>query len=346
MAKLSISKINKNFSQVKALQEISFESKENEFVTILGPSGCGKTTLLRIIAGLEVPNSGKISIDDVDITKEEPKDRNIAMVFQTYALYPQKSVYNNLAFPLKLAKVDRNEMSKKVKNIAKLLEIEDLLSRKPDTLSGGQKQRVAIGKAMIRNPKAFLFDEPLSNLDAALREKMKQEIKKLHAQVDSLFLYVTHDQNEAMSLGDRIIVMKDGEIQQIGTPYEIYNNPANQFVATFVGNPKMNIVDGNTYKILSVKEEPVNLENIVFGIRPEHIILDEYKNGDKFGTIVSIEDRGKEIIYKVNFENESILVCCLRMGLTKEYSIGDKVVCNLLDNHVYLFNKETGKLVS
>lgn len=342
MSKLDVINIKKKFDKKYILEDISFSSNENEFITILGPSGCGKTTLLRIIAGLEITNSGNVLIDNKSIIDKEAKERNIAMVFQTYALYPQKNVYNNLAFPLKIAKVDKETIDKKVKNIARILEIDDILYRKPETLSGGQKQRVAIGKAMIRNPKVFLFDEPFSNLDAVLREKMKFEIKKLHQQVKSVFLYVTHDQNEAMSLGDRIIVMKEGVIQQIGTPYEIYNKPSNKFVATFIGNPKMNIINNKVYSWLTGQEMNTNS---CYGIRPEKITICESDSKNNFGIISSLEDSGKEIVYNIDYELNNLVVSYTRNEEKKEYKVGDKVICKADTKNFYYFDLKTGKTI-
>ena len=327
MSSIKITNVYKRIGSIEALGGISFNSKENEFITVLGPSGCGKTTMLRSIAGLENIDKGKIEIDDIDVTCTEPKDRNIAMVFQNHSLYPQKTVYKNLEFPLKILKQNKNQIREKVIKVAKLLEIEDLLNRKPNTLSGGQKQRVAIGKAMMKNPKVFLFDEPLSNLDASLRDKMIFEIKKLHNELNSVFIYVTHDQNEAMSLGDRIIVMQNGNIQQVGTPFEIYNNPKNIFVASFVGNPKINIINKDMYTKLFNSKTDLE-ENITYGIRPEHLTIKEYKNQKEFGVIKSIEDRGRELVYNVSYNEYEIKVCCPRDNNKKEFLENDKVVCN------------------
>ena len=342
MAKLKVLNIKKSFNKESVLKDISFVSEENEFITILGPSGCGKTTLLRIIAGLETVDYGELLIDEKSIIDKEAKDRDIAMVFQTYALYPQKNVYNNLAFPLKIKKENKETIDKKIKEIAKILEIENILYRKPETLSGGQKQRVAIGKAMIRKPKVFLFDEPFSNLDAVLREKMKLEMKKLHKQVKSVFLYVTHDQNEAMSLGNRIIVMKDGVIQQIGTPSEIYNKPANMFVATFIGNPKTNIITEELGSWLTGKK--LNNDKY-YGIRPEKISIYQAKNERDFGIISSIEDRGKEIVYNVDYKSNNFVVCYPRDEEKPDFKIGDKLICKADIEKIYSFDLKSGDMI-
>ena len=238
---LKLEKISKRFEIEYVLKDFNLDIAEGEFVAILGPSGCGKTTLLRIICGLEEPTIGKVFLDNHDITNDEPKERNIALVFQNYALYPHKSVYDNLSLNLKFSGYSKDKIQTKVNFIAKMLNIEGLLDRRPKSLSGGENQRVALGRAIIRNPKIFLFDEPLSNLDADLRIKMREELRSLHKELNTTMVYVTHDQIEAMSLGQKIVILKSGVIQQVGTPESIYNEPANRFVAEFIGYPKMNI---------------------------------------------------------------------------------------------------------
>ncbi|HOP82002.1 MAG TPA: sn-glycerol-3-phosphate ABC transporter ATP-binding protein UgpC [Fervidobacterium sp.] len=234
--------------KVEAVKDANFVVEDKEFLVLLGPSGCGKTTTLRMIAGLEEITKGEIKIDGRVVNDVEPKDRDIAFVFQNYALYPHMTVYDNMAFGLKLRKVPKNEIDERVHEAAKILEIESLLDRKPRQLSGGQRQRVAVGRAIVRHPKVFLFDEPLSNLDAKLRVQMRSELKKLHARLEATIVYVTHDQVEAMTMADKIVIMKDGVIQQIGTPYEVYNRPANMFVAGFIGSPAMNFIEGKIIK--------------------------------------------------------------------------------------------------
>src|SRR6202047_3859955 len=240
MAPVHIRHLNKQFDEVHAVNDVNLEIHDQEFVVLVGPSGCGKTTTLRMVAGLESVTSGDILIGDRLVNELPPMDRDIAMVFQNYALYPHMSVYDNMAFGLKMRKFERAEIAKRVQEAAGILGIEGLLKRKPRQLSGGQRQRVALGRAIVRHPQVFLFDEPLSNLDAKLRVQMRVEIKKLHDRLGTTAIYVTHDQVEAMTLGDRVVVMKDGLVQQVGEPLELYNSPANRFVAGFLGSPGMN----------------------------------------------------------------------------------------------------------
>src|SRR5580692_10657667 len=242
MGQVVLKGINKFYDSVHAVKDVNLQIRDKEFVVFVGPSGCGKTTTLRMIAGLEAISSGDISIDGNVINELAPMDRDIAMVFQNYALYPHMSVYDNMAFGLKMRKFERPEIEKRIKRAADILGIGDLLQRKPRQLSGGQRQRVALGRAIVRDPKVFLFDEPLSNLDAKLRVQMRVELKKLHERLGTTAIYVTHDQVEAMTLGDRVVVMKDGLVQQVGDPMELYNEPANRFVAGFIGSPAMNFV--------------------------------------------------------------------------------------------------------
>jgi len=249
MAKVTVKNLNKYFDNgVHAVKDVTFTAEDKEFVVLVGPSGCGKTTILRMIAGLEEVSSGEIYIGDVLVTNVPPKERDIAMVFQNYALYPHMTVFDNMAFALKMRHIPKEDIKRIVYDAAKLLGIESLLKRKPGQLSGGQRQRVAVGRAIVRNPKVFLFDEPLSNLDAKLRVAMRAEIVKLHHTIGNTMIYVTHDQVEAMTMADRIVVMKDGVIQQIDTPLNIYNNPANMFVAGFIGSPAINMTRGKLVK--------------------------------------------------------------------------------------------------
>lgn len=291
MASVRLENLEKIFEgNVVAVKDCNVEIKDKEFVVLVGPSGCGKSTTLRMIAGLEEITSGKIYIDDREVNDLPPKDRDIAMVFQNYALYPHMSVYDNMAFGLKLRKFPKTEIDTRVREAAKILGIEEYLARKPKALSGGQRQRVAVGRAIVRKPKVFLFDEPLSNLDAKLRVQMRTEISKLHRRLEATMVYVTHDQMEAMTMGDKIVVMKDGDIQQIDSPLDIYNSPNNIFVAGFIGSPSMNFVQGTLYSEdgLSFKQndgalqfkvpakqqsflQNYNNKNVVVGIRPEHI---------------------------------------------------------------------------
>src|SRR6187399_939043 len=244
MAKVLIRDLNKMYDEVHAVKNVNLEIGDREFVVLVGPSGCGKTTTLRMVAGLEDITSGQISIDGSVVNDLAPMDRDIAMVFQNYALYPHMSVYDNMAFGLKMRKFARPEIQKRVQDAAEILGIQELLKRKPRQLSGGQRQRVAVGRAIVRNPQVFLFDEPLSNLDAKLRVAMRTEIKELHQRLKTTTVYVTHDQIEAMTMGDKIVVMKDGRIEQTGSPLELYDHPANLFVAGFIGSPAMNFLPG------------------------------------------------------------------------------------------------------
>ncbi|WP_300347066.1 sn-glycerol-3-phosphate ABC transporter ATP-binding protein UgpC [Clostridium sp.] len=292
MANLSLKHIYKIYpGDVTAVKDFNLEIADKEFIVFVGPSGCGKSTTLRMIAGLEEISKGELFIGDRLVNEVEPKERDIAMVFQSYALYPHMTVYDNMAFGLKLRKVPKEEIDKKVKDAAKILDIEHLLDRKPKALSGGQRQRVALGRAIVREPKVFLMDEPLSNLDAKLRVQMRTEISKLHQRLQTTFIYVTHDQVEAMTMGTRIVVMKDGIVQQVDSPQEIYNNPANIFVAGFIGSPQMNFIEGKINeeggkyfacfqgekiempmeKARLLKEKGYIGKDVIIGIRPEHL---------------------------------------------------------------------------
>ena len=298
MASIQLKKIRKTYEDgVTVIENMNLEIKDKEFIILVGPSGCGKSTTLRMIAGLEEISGGELYIGDKLVNNVSPKDRDIAMVFQSYALYPHMSVYKNMAFGLKNRKVPKDEIDKKVKSAAKMLDIEDYLHRKPRALSGGQRQRVALGRAMVREPAVFLLDEPLSNLDAKLRTEMRSRISLLHKQLETTFVYVTHDQTEAMTMGDRIVVMKDGVIQQFDTPQMLYNHPKNMFVAGFIGSPQMNFIDctikkkGEKYfaefssysiKLPDRMNDHLLLyenKNVVLGIRPENISI--ATNNDK-----------------------------------------------------------------
>ncbi|NRA98758.1 MAG: ABC transporter ATP-binding protein, partial [Rhodobacteraceae bacterium] len=262
MATLQLQKINKSFGEAHVLHDIDLAIRDREFVVFVGPSGCGKSTLLRIIAGLEEATSGAIVIDGEDVSREHPIDRGISMVFQSYALYPHLTVFENIAFPLRVAKMPEPELKERVNRAAEILQLTERLQHKPGQLSGGQRQRVAIGRSIVRNPKIFLFDEPLSNLDAALRGDMRVELSQLHKDLDATMVYVTHDQVEAMTMADRIVVLKDGYVEQFGTPMELYHHPQTKFVAGFIGSPKMNFIEGG---------EAGKREAQTIGIRPEHI---------------------------------------------------------------------------
>jgi multiple sugar transport system ATP-binding protein len=289
MASITLKNIEKVFDKNKrVIDDFSLKIADGEFTVLVGPSGCGKSTLLRIIAGLGTPTAGEILIDDVVINAVAPKDRNVAMVFQNYALYPHMTVFDNLGFGLKLRKMKKDKIQKQVEKAAQILEIEDLLDRKPKQLSGGQRQRVALGRAIVRDPNVFLFDEPLSNLDAKLRVHMRAEIKRLHKRLGTTMVYVTHDQVEAMTIGDRIVILKDGIIQQIGSPLDVYNNPLNMFVAGFIGAPPMNFIPADLQNGWAlVGQDKIDITNIqltdtaltekriVMGVRPEDILFSD-----------------------------------------------------------------------
>ena len=296
MASISLEHIKKVYpGNVEVISDLNLEIRDKEFIILVGPSGCGKSTTLRMIAGLEEISGGKLRIGDRVVNDVAPKDRDIAMVFQSYALYPHMTVYKNMAFALTLRKVPKDEIDRKVHEAAKLLDIEHLLNRKPKALSGGQRQRVALGRAMVRNPAVFLLDEPLSNLDAKLRTQMRTEISKLHKKLGTTFVYVTHDQTEAMTMGDRIVVMKDGVMQQFDTPQNLYSSPCNLFVAGFIGSPQMNFIDavvsreGDGYavefcgfriplplgKTMNADMAPYVGKTVILGVRPEDFHVEE-----------------------------------------------------------------------
>ncbi|HSQ33628.1 MAG TPA: sn-glycerol-3-phosphate ABC transporter ATP-binding protein UgpC, partial [Peptostreptococcaceae bacterium] len=329
MAGLKLKNIRKSYSNgYNAIKNLNLDIEDREFIVLVGPSGCGKSTTLRMIAGLEEISAGELYIDDKLVNEVEPKDRDIAMVFQDHALYPHLSVYENMAFALRLRKTPKIEIDRKVKEVAKLLEIEGILDRKPKALSGGQSQRVALGRSIVRNPKIFLMDEPLSNLDAKLRTQMRMEISKLHKNLGTTFVYVTHDQVEAMTMADRIVIMKDGVIQQIGTPKQVYNNPDNIFVASFIGAPQMNFIDvkviehnGEVYakfnkiKVALSKQKSDILrskgyigEEVILGIRPEDIHTGNNED-TTFEAIVEISElTGAEIYAYINVNGISMTV--------------------------------------
>lgn len=320
MSDLKVKNLSKSFGNTRVINNISFEVQAGEFCILLGPSGCGKTTVLRLIAGLEQQDDGEIIIGDREVSNITPKERDIAMVFQSYALYPHLDVYENLAFSLKIQKRQKQEIDIKVKDAAELLDIKELLKRKPKELSGGQRQRVAIGRSIVRNPKLFLFDEPLSNLDAKLRSSMRVELAKLHQKLKATTIYVTHDQIEAMTLGEKIVLFDKGIIQQIGTPAEVYERPSNLFVATFIGTPQINLINGH----ISVKHDNVLFKSgslmidlgdnkalkqfvnkeVTMGIRPESLTP---RDGPIKGTLELIEHLGPETLVYVGFDRARLI---------------------------------------
>ncbi len=322
MAQVVMRALNKKYDEVHAVKDVNLDIKDKEFVVLVGPSGCGKTTTLRMVAGLESITSGRILIDDTVVNDLAPMDRDIAMVFQNYALYPHMSVYDNMAFGLKMRKFDKSEIEVRVNEAAEILGIHEYLKRKPRQLSGGQRQRVALGRAIVRHPRVFLFDEPLSNLDAKLRVQMRVELKKLHERLGTTAIYVTHDQVEAMTLGDRVVVMRDGWVQQVGDPMELYNEPANRFVAGFIGSPAMNFAevriaaengslwaegDGIRLKVPAEMADRVGAhagKGVTFGIRPEDLRIAGDGDGDaadmRLDAEVEVVERlGSEILLDV-----------------------------------------------
>jgi multiple sugar transport system ATP-binding protein len=324
MAAITLRRVTKAFGPVQVIKGVDLEIEPNEFVVFVGPSGCGKSTLLRLIAGLEDISSGELMIGEEIVNDLPPAERHIAMVFQSYALYPHMSVYDNMAFGLKLAKVDKAAADARVKNAARILQIEHLLDRKPKQLSGGQRQRVAIGRAIVRDPRVFLFDEPLSNLDAALRVQMRVEIAKLHNELHATMVYVTHDQVEAMTLADRIVVLDAGRVQQFGAPLELYQHPRNKFVAGFIGSPKMNFlpcaaegIEGGTLRLRLADGTPLpvpvngytaSVPPAELGIRPEHLRADGTGDAALAGRAITVERLGAESYLYVDIGGPEPLV--------------------------------------
>jgi ABC-type sugar transport system ATPase subunit len=323
MSIINLNNISKSYnSEDYAIKDLSLTVNDGEFLVLVGPSGCGKSTTLRMIAGLEDITSGSIMIDDIVINELPPGKRDIGMVFQNYALYPHMTVEENLAFPLKVKKVTKVKIAERVDEISKLVELDGLLARYPKQLSGGQRQRVALGRAIVRKPKVFLFDEPLSNLDAKLRTQMRNEIISLQRKLNVTAVYVTHDQTEAMTMGDRIVLMNHGEIMQIGTPDEIYNQPQNLFTAEFIGSPKVNIFKGKDLKEISDLTSLSNRTKAV-AIRPDDLIIDESKSNAK---LINIENLGHEFLYhleinKTRFISRSKNKLDLKIGITTGFGI-------------------------
>ena len=345
---------------VTAVHDVNLDIKDKEFIVLVGPSGCGKSTTLRMVAGLEEISDGELYIDGKLVNDVAPKDRDIAMVFQSYALYPHMTVRDNLGFALKLRKTDPAEIKRKVEEVAEILDITQYLDRKPKALSGGQRQRVAIGRAMVRDPKVFLMDEPLSNLDAKLRNQMRAEIIKLRQRINTTFMYVTHDQTEAMTLGDRIVIMKDGFVNQVGTPQEVFNKPVNLFVAGFIGMPVMNFFDGCKllkedgvyyaeirgvkFKLSEFQQKALALNgqepcDIVAGIRPQHISVGE---GELNAIIEVSEMLGSEYNLHARCGEDEVVMVIPTVGLAEDVSMGSKVHFNTDPELIQLFDKATG----
>ena len=367
MATVSLKGIKKIYdNKVTAVHDFNLEIADKEFIVLVGPSGCGKSTTLRMVAGLEDISEGDLLIDGKRMNDVEPKDRDIAMVFQNYALYPHMTVAENMAFALKLRKVPKEEIDKKVREAAEILDITQYLDRKPKALSGGQRQRVAIGRAIVRSPRVFLMDEPLSNLDAKLRNQMRAEIIKLRQRINTTFIYVTHDQTEAMTLGDRIVIMKDGFIQQIGTPQEVFDHPANVFVAGFIGMPQMNFFEGQlvaedgkySVKVMDavmelspeiqaqLKAKNVPSKAVTLGIRPEHVsFVPEAGAHCLTGTVDVSEMMGSEIHLHVNAGGRDVVLRVPTTELANEhksgFAYGSQVHFTFRSDLIHLFDPET-----
>jgi multiple sugar transport system ATP-binding protein len=356
MARVLIRNLNKMYDEVHAVKDVNLEIRDKEFMVLVGPSGCGKTTTLRMVAGLESITSGQVLIGDVVVNELPPMDRDIAMVFQNYALYPHMSVYDNMAFGLKMRKVDRAEIGKRVQAAAEILGMQDYLKRKPRQLSGGQRQRVALGRAIVRQPQVFLFDEPLSNLDAKLRVQMRVELKKLHNRLNTTAVYVTHDQVEAMTLGDRVVVMKDGLVQQVGEPLELYNAPANRFVAGFIGSPAMNFAgvrvrdangglkaDNAGFDIdipaeIGSRLRPYAGRDVTIGIRPEDLQVanGSHPPGLCFDALVEVVERlGPEILLDLQVGEQTMVAA---VEPTVRAKRGDKIRFALRPERLHFFD--------
>lgn len=364
MASLKLKGINKIYPNgYQAVKDLNLDIKDKEFIVLVGPSGCGKSTTLRMIAGLEEISEGELYIGDRVVNDLQPKDRDIAMVFQNYALYPHMSVFDNMAFGLKLRKRPKDEIKERVESAAKILGIEHLLGRKPKQLSGGQRQRVALGRAIVRKPKVFLMDEPLSNLDAKLRVQMRAEISKLHNKLATTFIYVTHDQIEAMTMGTRIVVLKDGIMHQFDDPQTIYEYPANTFVAGFIGSPQMNFMDGriieegnsifvefmgNRISICKnkgniLKEKGYVGKEVIIGIRPEHIDLNSNENQEGIGAKVEVTELlGSETYVHLKVEDKTIVA---RIEPSIMVRVDDNVKASFDLEKIHVFDKDTEKAI-
>mgnify|MGYP003873767499 FL=1 len=358
MVRVKLVNLCKYFGKVKAVDNLNLEIKDGEFVALLGPSGCGKTTTLLMIAGIYKPTKGYIYFDDQIVNDLPPKDRNIGMVFQNYALYPHMTVYENIAFPLKLKKLPKKEIDKRVREVARFLRIEELLDRKPGQLSGGQQQRVALARALAKRPQLFLMDEPLSNLDAKLRVVMRAELKRLQKELKITTIYVTHDQVEAMTMADRIAVMNKGRLQQYGEPHELYNRPANVFVAGFIGTPPMNFLEGSLidkgdtmiidFGSFSVKLpqdiaetlRKINVSGeVIFGIRPEDVLIGD--QGELEGEVYVVEPLGKDMIVHINLGGDKIIRAI--STVEKAPLMGSKIKVSFNMRKIHIFDKKTEK---
>lgn len=360
MSKIQLKNVFKKYanSERYSVKDFNLDIEEKEFIVLVGPSGCGKSTTLRMIAGLEEITEGDLIIEGQRVNDKEPKDRDIAMVFQNYALYPHMTVYENMSFGLKIRKISKKVMKEKVENAAQILGLSDLLNRKPKELSGGQRQRVALGRAIVRNASIFLMDEPLSNLDAKLRVQMRAEISKLHRQLGTTVIYVTHDQTEAMTMATRIVIMKDGVIQQIGTPQEVYKLPINTFVASFIGSPGMNLIQGKLnekgsfiiadqaqYQLNELQIESVQkheIQDVIVGIRPEDISI-VWDKTPLEGVIDLVEINGHEMLLYIIVGQQTILV---KSKTDESIKIGQTVFLDFDQESVHLFDKETEQRIN
>src|SRR5213082_1713758 len=359
MAQVAMRSLNKMYDEVHAVKDVNLDIHDKEFVVLVGPSGCGKTTTLRMVAGLESITSGRVLINDKVVNELAPMDRDIAMVFQNYALYPHMSVYDNMAFGLKMRKFARPEIDNRVRYAADVLVISELLKRKPRQLSGGQRQRVALGRAIVRHPRVFLFDEPLSNLDAKLRVQMRFELKKLHLRLGTTAIYVTHDQVEAMTLGDRVVVMKDGVVQQVGEPLELYNTPANRFVAGFIGSPAMNFADvtlngsngavyaENSRLRIKLHEEIAQRlrghigHQVTLGVRPEDLTVAGAADHDHpcFDAVIEVvEQLGSEILLDMKV-GEGVMVASVEPSV--RVKVRDKLRVAMRPSRLHVFDAKT-----
>ncbi len=357
MVRVKLDHVSKYFGRVRAVDDVSLEVMDGEFVTLLGPSGCGKTTTLLMIAGIYKPTKGRIYFDDEDVTDIPPKDRNVGMVFQSYALYPHMTVYENIAFPLRIKKLPKNEIDRRVREVAKLLRIDHLLDRKPGQLSGGQQQRVALARALVKEPDVLLLDEPLSNLDALLRVYMRAELKRLQKELKITTIYVTHDQVEAMSMSDRIVVMNEGKVQQIGTPEEVYRKPSNVFVASFIGTPPMNLIKCTydeksnalkcpnfTYALPEGWREPLSSrtsDELILGIRPEDISIELGGSPHALARVLVVEPLGKDVVITLALDEETSVKVVARAGT--QVPAGGVVGLRMPLEKVHIFDGKSGK---
>ena len=349
MGQIEIKNVYKSFGELEVIKGVNLTVRDGELIIFVGPSGCGKSTLLRLISGLEEVSDGLILIDGEDVTGKPPAERHLSMVFQSYALYPHKTVRENMGFGLTVARTPKPEINRMVDEAARTLKLEPLLDRKPKELSGDQRQRVAIGRSIVRQPKAFLFDEPLSNLDAALRVEMRLEIAKLHQHLGATMVYVTHDQVEAMTLADRIVVLQDGHIEQVGTPLELYRNPVNLFVAQFIGSPKMNVVAASSRgtnltfdngAAISLAGLPTGVANM--GIRPEKISVSKTGKGRIDGEVEVMEHLGADSFAYIRVEKVGLFT--VRIVGHSDLSVADKVALNFLDEDIYLFGEDAMRI--